>query len=179
MVMINEKLYLESIQISDQNKLLNLMMEIYPPVYRHLWIDHGKYFLQGLYSEANTKLELENPNSHYYFVNYKEQAVGILRIIENELVPELMNEPLVKLHRIYLSKKVHNKGIGKQILQWVENEFCKEKHIPLYLEVMDTQENAIGFYEHLGFAKRGRFNFNSNKMKIKYRGMFRMIKEYK
>ena len=179
MVYLNEKLHLEAMRISVQDKLLSLMLEIYPPIYSYLWIDDGESYLKGLYSEANLRLELEKPNSHYYFIKYEGQIVGILRIVVNNLVPDLMNKLMVKLQRIYLSQRVQGKGIGKQILNWVEEEFCREKSIPLWLEVMDSQKQAIGFYEKIGFVKSGRFVFNSNMMKEEYRGMYRMIKEYK
>ncbi len=174
---LNKKLCLDTIRVSQHDKLLSLMTEIYPPVYSHLWIDGGKGYLKELYSKANLKLELENPNSHYYFVRYEEQIVGILKVMVNEPIPDSRKKPTVKLQRIYLSQNVQGKGIGKQILNWVGKEFCK-KSTYLWLEVMDSQKQAIGFYEKTGFVKERRCAFNSDMMKEKYRGMYVMVKRY-
>ncbi|NAS11235.1 GNAT family N-acetyltransferase [Poritiphilus flavus] len=153
------------------------MSVIYPPVYAHLWPDGGNYYLNKLYSIENLKSELKDPDSRYYFVEYNEETIGILKVVLNCSIPGGDNRPMVKLHRIYLSPEIQGKGLGKQLLNWIEEKFCKDPRTPLWLEVMDSQEKAIRFYENCGFIKAGTFSFDDLMMKAVYRGMFRMIKE--
>ena len=63
-------------------------------------------------------------------------------------------------------------------MNWIEETFCKENGAALWLEVMDSQYQAIGFYENMGFIKKDTFTYNSSMMKATYRGMYRMIKRF-
>ncbi|WP_242094238.1 GNAT family N-acetyltransferase [Aestuariivivens sediminicola] len=178
MITLDKNLCLKSIDTSDGDTLFNLMQTIYPPVYGHLWVDNGDSYLQELYSESNLRLELKDPKAYYYFVIFKYKLVGILRVITNTSMPGVMSNSMVKLQRIYLSPKIQGKGIGKHILNWIEETFCKENGAALWLEVMDSQPQAIGFYENMGFIKKDAFAYNSSMMKATYRGMYRMIKRF-
>ncbi|MEN7551889.1 GNAT family N-acetyltransferase [Rapidithrix thailandica] len=176
MIQLLNDISLSPISLSEQGKLLQLMKEIYPPVYSHLWMDKGEEYLTDIYSKENLKAEIMNPDVYYYFIQYKKETNGILKVITNENVPGANDNDMVKLQRIYISPALQGKGIGKQLIRWVEDAFCKEHSLPLWLEVMDSQEKAINFYEKQGFVKFNRFKFSSGRMKEEYRGMYRMIK---
>jgi GNAT superfamily N-acetyltransferase len=178
MITLDAKINLLAVKLHDQGKLLDLMLDIYPAVYSHLWQDQGDRYLRKVYSQKNLCIELKNANARYYFVQYEGEVVGILRVILGETMPGWATTPMVKLERIYLSPAVHGKGIGKRIFQWVEEEFCIESKIPLWLEAMDSQPQAIGFYEKMGFGEHSRFRFEEELMKDEYRGMIRMVKQY-
>ncbi|MCX2680309.1 GNAT family N-acetyltransferase [Galbibacter sp. EGI 63066] len=176
MIKLSNDINLRPISLTDHESLSKLMNDIYPPVYNHLWLDNSEWYLNKLYSKENMATELNNPDSYYYFVQYKSNTVGILKVIVNESMPGAENA-MVKLQRIYLAPSLQGKGIGKLLIKWVEEMFCKEHSLPLWLEAMDSQDTAIGFYEKLGFVKCGTFTLEFEMMKEKYRGMFRMIKE--
>ncbi len=177
-VQVNKEIRLIPVTLSSQQKLFQLMSVIYPPVYNHLWPDGGTYYINKLYCIENLKSELLNPDSRYYFVDYSTETIGILKVNLNSPLPGGEEKPMVKLHRIYLSPDVQGKGIGKLLLNWVEDTFCKESSIPLWLEVMDTQEQAINFYENFGFVRVGSSIFEDQMMKAPFRGMYTMVKEF-
>ncbi|MEM7380309.1 MAG: GNAT family N-acetyltransferase [Bacteroidota bacterium] len=177
-VQVNKDISLIPITLSSQQKLFQLMSVIYPPVYHHLWPDGGTYYVNKLYCIENLKSELLNPDSRYYFVDYGNETIGILKVNLNSVLPGGEDKPMVKLHRIYLSPEVQGKGIGRLLLNWVEDTFCKGPGNPLWLEVMDTQEQAIKFYENFGFVKVGTSVFDDQMMKAPYRGMHTMIKRF-
>lgn len=178
MIKISSNLSLNDIGVNDSEKLLKLMEDIYPPVYAHLWPDGGVQYLKMICSPENLKTELSNPNSRYYFVNFQNTTIGILRILLNESFKEIEDNYSVKLHRVYLSPRVHGKGIGKTLINWIENQFCVPKKAILWLEVMDTQEQALKFYKKLDFKIINHFNFELDLMLEKYRGMYKMVKHY-
>lgn len=178
MIYLDENLHLEPVKLSDHRLLFKIMQEIYPPVYSHMWFDKGAGFLKQLYSESNLGSELENPDSRYYFVKFDKGEVGILRFILNEPLPGEKNDSMVKLHRIYLLPKLHGQGIGRKIIKWIEAKYCRGQNVTLWLEVMETQRQAIGFYEKLGFVRKEKVEFNWPGIKDTYSGMYRMAKAF-
>ena len=176
-IIVSNTISLTEINLTDHKKLYNLMCKIYPPVYKHLWPDDGKWYLKEIYLKKNLEKELNNSNARYYFVNYKQEPVGILRVILNEPLIGVKNKYATKLHRIYLSPSVQNKGIGKEIVNWVEKKLCTKQESILWLEVMDSQGVAIRFYEKLGFKIVGSFRLQFELMYENVKGMYRMVKE--
>ena len=63
------------------------------------------------------------------------------------------------------------------IMAWVENTFCRRESSLLWLEVMDSQDPAIRFYESLGFSIVGDFRLGYELMFEHFRGMYTMAKE--
>jgi len=59
-----------------------------------------------------------------------------------------------ELRAIYLLHEFWNKGIGSQLLDYVTGALKKEYENVL-LWVLDSNQNAIQFYEHHGFVKDG------------------------
>lgn len=176
MYKIDINLSLDKIKTSDQETLFELMCNIYPPVYQHLWLDGGKSYLDNLYSPSNLKKELNDHKSRYFFVLYNNQHVGILKVLLDEYLGELKSGFSTKLQRIYLDPLVQGKGLGKGIIYWVEKQYCGSDHSVLWLEVMDTQQRAIKFYEKMGFKFVSSFAYESEVMKDHMKGMWRMAK---
>lgn len=59
-----------------------------------------------------------------------------------------------ELRAIYLLYEFWNKGIGSQLLEYVTGVLKKE-YKSVLLWVLDSNQNAIRFYEHHGFAQDG------------------------
>ncbi|WP_276166685.1 GNAT family N-acetyltransferase [Zobellia alginiliquefaciens] len=170
-------LYLKPITIGEYQQLYDLMCTIYPPAYSHLWPDKGASYINSLYAKENLEKELGQPNSEYFFITYKNEKAGILKVLLNESLPPDHTVNGTKLQRIYLDQSLQGKGIGKALILWVEREYRTTEKSTLWLEVMDTQDQALRFYEKLGFKKVNSFSFDSDFMHEAMRGMYRMAKE--
>lgn len=176
MIAVAKDLHLAPIAIADHEKLSGLMFRIYPPVYQHLWKDGGAWYVGHLYAKNNLEKELGDPNSRYYFIHYRGTTVGVLRVLVHAPLPGTENANATQLQRIYLDPAVQGKGIGKTLLQWCVDRFCRDGKATLWLEVMDTQKAAIRFYEKAGFHIAGALTFRSDLMFENYRGMYVMCK---
>lgn len=174
---VSNDVFLEPITLGDQLALFHLMEKIYPPMYAHLWPDEGKTYLDAQYSKENLERELEDPNSHYYFVLFEGLPIGILKVLVNAPLEGIQSAHMVKLQRIYLDPSIQGKGLGKLLLEWVEKEYCAEAGTTLWLEAMDTQHTALGFYKKMGFEIVAKFQFESEFMVENYRGMYKMAKQ--
>ena len=178
-IKISAEISLSEIRLEDREILYELMSKIYPAAYAHLWKDKGKDYLKNLYSKENLKLELKDQNAKYYFIKNQELHIGILRIIFNKPINTGAYGVGTKLNRIYIDPSVQGKGIGKKIIHWMETELQEIKTSYLWLEVMDTQENAIQFYKKLGFRIVESIKFKSDLMKEEFKGMYLMKKDIK
>ncbi|MDC8005546.1 GNAT family N-acetyltransferase [Aureisphaera galaxeae] len=155
MYQITSEISLRPITLEDHSKLADLMQEIYPPAYHHLWEDDGKWYLDNQYSKENLQKELKEAHTHYFFVDFNDATSGILRYITHSSWPGEGAEDSVKLHRIYLHPNTHGKGVGKTVFIWVEEQAKTIQAASIRLEVMDTQTQAIRFYEKMGYEVFG------------------------
>lgn len=177
MISIDTTLQLKALETHDQAELLTLMQTIYPPVYGHLWEDGSLKYLKKIYGESNFQQELSEGATHYLRVYVEEVPSGVLRVIHSRKCPDFPERSAMKLQRIFLHPETHGKGIGKKIMDWVVDQAKQEGKDLLWLECMDTQQQALRFYEKMGFQRGGAFDYPSDKMKKEFRGMIRMWKE--
>jgi GNAT superfamily N-acetyltransferase len=177
MIPISPELSLKRIHIHDLDQLIALMKEIYPPSYGHLWKDQGENYLDQNYNYDNLNRELAEANSPYYFINHRSVISGILRLQHNRPPYNLPNPQATKLHRIYLPPHLHGKGIGQILMDWTVGQSLENKSSVLWLEAMDTQKQALKFYQKNGFTISARFNLESTLIHDALKGMFRMHKE--
>ncbi len=177
MITLTSDISLHSIREEDQPRLMELMQAIYPPAYEHLWEDEGQWYLNSLYQKENLEKELQEEGNHYYFIQYQKEAVGILRYIENTPLPWDSAKNAVKLHRIYLHPKTHGKGLGKTLLVWLEEKAQSLSAAYIWLDVMDTQHQAIRFYEKTGYAQCGTRKLVLPGLHEYLQGMFYMKKD--
>ena len=175
--MLSDSISLVSIAEQDQTDVFTLMQTIYPPVYEHLWEDGGIGYLKRIYGVPNFKRELMLENTLYFNVYVEEVSSGVLRVIQSRKCPDFPEHSAMKLQRIFLHPDTHGKGVGKKLMEWVVDQAKQEGKDLLWLECMDTQQQALRFYEKMGFRKGGTFDYPSDKMKKEFRGMIRMWKE--
>lgn len=173
-VRVNQEIELKPISIDDSMKLKKLMMDIYPPIYAHLWTDDGQNYLSEIYSKENITRELLNQNSRYFFILFQEQTVGILKYTFGEK-HDIGETKTLKLERIYLAKLVQGKGVGSTLFRWLEEEVAA-KVDEIWLKAMDTQTDAIQFYKKQGFTIVDKTILQAKNIIPEYKGMFIMSK---
>jgi len=151
MIYLTEKISLKEISAENTGKLYVLMCNVYPLAYSHFWADNGNWYINSQYSKENILKELSEEETEYYFIVFKDEIIGNLRIIWDENLEGLSEEKQVKLHRIYLHQKTQGNGIGKKILSWLEEKAVKKEYKIIWLDAMNKQPQAFQFYKKLGF----------------------------
>ena len=171
MIKLTKDISIQKLTYEDQPELIELMREIYIPSYKHIWSDTGEWYLEQMYNPIAFQKDLDNPNSHYYFVIYEGWKIGILKYSYPES-PALINFPnSLHLHRIYISKEYQGKGIAAQLMKMVES-ISRERGLKyMWLEVMDTQLQAQRFYRKMGFEWIFTYHLEYKKLLPKYRGI--------
>ena len=157
MVKVSENLTLVPIAISDQKVLFSLMSRIYPSAYAHYWKDDCSWYLNTIYGTENLRKELEEVGTSYFFVRFRESVtettIGILKVNANCTYPAQPDAKAYKIHRIYLDPEVQGKGIGKDLMHFTETHAKASNHKLIWLDAMDTHEQAQAFYKKLGYIK--------------------------
>jgi GNAT superfamily N-acetyltransferase len=172
MIVISDAIQLKLISVRDHSKLLELVKQIYPPAYKHMWKndDCGFYF-EKFYSLDNLNKELAEAESEYYFIYYKTHLDGILRMHFNKALKTKPETSACYLHRIYLSEDAQGKGIGQKLLSWVEQRAKSKGDELLWLEAMDTQQQALRFYKKQGFTESHKAYLDFEPLRDRFRGM--------
>lgn len=140
------------IKPDDQRSLFTLMDEVYRYTYRQIWSDEGEWYVNLIYGQENLEKELGRSRSHYFFVEWKNEKIGILKYDFPFSPKELQLPNAMKIHRLYLHHKAHGKGIAPLLMNHCE-AIARRHHLEtLWLEVMECQVQAKRFYEKCGFA---------------------------
>lgn len=177
MITITNQIKLKALSKVDYTVLYNLMCEIYPPAYKHFWKDKGDFYVNSQYSKTNFLKELSQENTSYYFILFNDEIIGNFRIIWDLKLQGLSEAKQVKLHRIYLHKKAQDKGIGKQLLSWLEAKAREKKYKIIWLDTMDAQPQAFQFYKKLGYKYHSHTFLDFELMFDKVRKMTQVYKE--
>ncbi|WP_088324175.1 GNAT family N-acetyltransferase [Polaribacter tangerinus] len=176
MIKITKTIHLKRVLASNSKDVYKLMTVIYPPAYSYLWKDRGAWYVAKQYSKENVLKELLQDKSHYYFVLFNTETIGIIRIIWDEKLQGLSIEKQVKLHRIYLHPKTQNMGLGSQLLNWLEQLATQKKYNVIWLDAMNAQEQAFQFYEKKGFLYHSHCYLEFENMYKNFRKMSQLYK---
>lgn len=109
--------------------------------------------VESVYKEddpAKTKEKLErrkarysNPNAHIWVAEDDEKIIGFCSAIKEEKDNRIM--------AIYVLPQYHGTGTGKKLIERAFSWLGKTKDI--LVNVVEYNDHAIGFYEHMGFVK--------------------------
>lgn len=173
-IQLSESISLKAVTLNDTVILKELMHKIYPPPYKHLWEDDGYWYVEETFSKPALEKELADPHALYYFVEYQKEVVGVLRIMYDVPLSDNSDLKATKLHRIYLDPKLQGKGFGKLLMDWSKQQAIDNGSQIIWLEAMDTQDQALQFYKKLGYVISSDFRLTFNLMHEHLRGMYRM-----
>ncbi|MGB5821598.1 MAG: GNAT family N-acetyltransferase [Saonia sp.] len=149
----------------------------YTQHYMHLWKnrDPSPYINNSFTLDVLHK-EMEDDNIGSFIIQDEEQPVGILKIIKDCSVATFPKEEALLLEKIYILKQYSGKGIGKQIIHFVETYARKLGKRILWLDAM-ANSPALQFYLKNGFYKAHTIKHPSPEVKKKERLMYVMVKE--
>ncbi|PCH77818.1 MAG: hypothetical protein COB98_02260, partial [Flavobacteriaceae bacterium] len=176
MIQVSENISLHTITVSDQPKLMDLMQQIYPDSYAHLWEDKGDWYLENQYNLDRLKEELQEENAYYFFVKYQGATIGIIRFIHQAVFTDCKHITGTKLHRIYLNPIMQGIGVGQELMDWLSVEVKAKGGVMVWLEAMDSQTQALLFYKKNNFQFSSDFSLDFERVIPKYSGMKRMWK---
>ncbi|WP_440879589.1 GNAT family N-acetyltransferase [Tenacibaculum sp. C7A-26P2] len=176
-IIISDLIKLSVVKTSDVTVMYALMKEVYSLAYGHFWKDNGNWFVQKQYGKQNILKEILEKNTEYYFVLYKNEIIGNMRIIWDEPLKNFSQKKIVKLQRIYLHPKVHGLGVGSSLLMWIENKAKKKQYEFLWLDTMNEKPQAFNFYKRKGFQYHSHCFLDFNLLHDSVKKMNQVVKD--
>ncbi|GLI04595.1 spermidine/spermine N(1)-acetyltransferase [Paenibacillus tyrfis] len=116
-------------------------------------------YLERAFNLKQLEQELSHSSSQFFFVYCNHEVAGYLKVNINDAQSEEMGDESLEIERIYIKSKFQKHGLGKYLLnQAIEIALeCNKKKI--WLGVWERNENAIAFYEKMGFVQTGAHSF--------------------
>ncbi|WP_415406123.1 GNAT family N-acetyltransferase [Sulfurovum sp. CS9] len=124
---------------------------------REIWQEHyvsivGQqqidYMLEKFQCEQAIAKQLTN-GYEYYSVTYNGRSIGYMAATSN------MSDTSLMISKIYVRKSDRSCGLGKQMLEFVE-ELCRQRRIKkIWLTVNKNNRHSIEWYSRMGFINNG------------------------
>jgi GNAT superfamily N-acetyltransferase len=103
------------------------------------------YMLDLIYSDEALSRQIQNKEQLFYLISDAESTIGFIGIEHN-----YKNEPITKIHKIYLLPETQGKGYGKKVFEFIEKLALENNSTALLLNV-NRFNTALNFYKKLGF----------------------------
>ena len=108
-------------------------------------------YLDKSFSKEQLNLELNNPDSAFYFLEDNKDVIGYLKINEAKAQTEHKLENALEVERIYLLTKHRGEGVGKLLMdKAIDIAKGKNKKV-VWLGVWEDNPSSIKFYQKYGF----------------------------
>ncbi|HEV8081772.1 MAG TPA: GNAT family N-acetyltransferase [Chitinophagaceae bacterium] len=142
--------------------------------YQH-WEPAGlENYLENVFGINVLKNELDCTEIRYHVAIIKHEPVAFMKLNLSSNLPNHNPEAGIELEKIYILPQFKRKKIGKKLLDLAfEIAGINNKEI-LWLAVIDTNIEAIAFYERAGFTFHNKTHVNCPKFKQELKGMWRM-----
>ncbi|SFN34434.1 spermine/spermidine N-acetyltransferase [Chryseobacterium oleae] len=119
-----------------------------------------KTYLDESFSTEKVKLELNNPDSHFFIAWEEDNAVGYLKLNSGAAQTELQDDDTsLEIERIYVKKSHHGQKVGQLLYdKALESAQSLGKNY-LWLGVWEKNLRALNFYRKNGFEEFGTHTF--------------------
>lgn len=117
-----------------------------------IWNDHfpniigqGQvdYMLERFQSEAAIRAQIHDDRYEYYLVGDSGDRAGYFAIIQDA--------DSLQLSKLYLRRATRGRGLGAQIVRWLEAESRSRGLSHVWLTVNKDNAGSIAFYRRVGF----------------------------
>ena len=176
MIFLETMFEIKRLTIEDAETLAKVATELYLEHFSYLWQDEGSNYVANSFDLRIVKSELENREILYFGVFFGADIIGFLKLCPENSLPMFANQNAFEIERVYLKRESQGKGIGKKLMDFsieIAQEMDKEV---VWLKAVDSNENAIRFYENLGFTKCGTSIIELPNIKNELRGIIVMQK---
>jgi ribosomal protein S18 acetylase RimI-like enzyme len=109
-----------------------------------------KYLKENLSIEKLSQ-ELNNENSHFFFIKDGERNIGYLKLNMGPSQTELKDETALEIERIYVIQEYQGKKVGQQLYDKAIQVAKEKKAQYVWLGVWEENHKAIQFYNKNGF----------------------------
>lgn len=121
--------------------------------------EHMKAYLEKAFNVKQLEKEWSTISSQFFFIYFKDEAAGYLKVNTNDAQSEPMGEDSLEIERIYIKSAFQKHGLGKYLLIKAVEIAMEQHKRKVWLGVWEKNENAIAFYKKMGFLQTGVHSF--------------------
>ena len=125
----------------------------------HNTVENMKQYLDQYFTVDNLTVEIENPNSQFYFAKQDNRVIGYLKLNFAHAQTELQDCSSIEIERIYVLKENHGSGVGIELLNFSIQIAKQNKAAYIWLGVWENNHRAIRFYKKNGFTTFDKHQF--------------------
>ncbi|APS42845.1 protease synthase and sporulation negative regulatory protein pai 1 [Weissella jogaejeotgali] len=114
-----------------------------------------KEYLTHAYNTEQLLIEINNPDSFFFFAYYNDQLAGYLKLNIKQAQSETFADNALEIERIYLKTGFQRQGLGTALFQKALELATKQKVAKIWLGVWENNKRAQKFYHKLGFKQIG------------------------
>ena len=159
----------------DLESLRKICCEAYSQNFYQHWEPGGlENYLESVFGINVLKNELDCTEIQYHVAIIKHEPVAFMKLNLSSNLQNHNPEAGIALEKIYILPQFKRIKIGKKLLDLAfEIARINNKEI-LWLAVIDTNVEAIAFYEMAGFKFHSKTHVDYPKFKQELKGMWRM-----
>jgi diamine N-acetyltransferase len=116
-------------------------------------------YLNKAFNREQLESELSIADSQFLFIYVDNQVAGYMKVNINDAQSEKMGEESLEIERVYIKKAFQKHGLGKVMLHKAIEMATEHHKTNIWLGVWEKNENAIAFYEKMGFVQTGAHAF--------------------
>ncbi|SEM51511.1 Ribosomal protein S18 acetylase RimI [Mesobacillus persicus] len=116
-------------------------------------------YMERAFNLGQLEKELANFSSEFFFVYLHNEVAGYLKVNTNGAQSEEMGDDSLEIERIYIKNIFQKHGLGKHLLHKAMELAMEGNKHKIWLGVWEKNENAIAFYERMGFVQTGAHSF--------------------
>jgi ribosomal protein S18 acetylase RimI-like enzyme len=121
--------------------------------------ENMKAYMERAFHLNQLEKELANISSQFFFVYLNLELAGYLKVNTKDAQTEEMGDEALEIERIYIKRECQKYGLGKYMLNKAI-EIAKARDMKkIWLGVWEKNENAIAFYQKMGFVQTGEHSF--------------------
>jgi len=142
---MSNELIIRKAELDDINTIGFLAYQIWPVTYKDILnLDQLQYMLNLIYSPASLRKQMTVSQHQFLLAELDEEPVGFASYSR-------IDEPSTyKLQKLYVRTDIQGKGLGKALLEYVEETVKEAGGKKMHLNV-NRFNKARSFYEKMGY----------------------------
>jgi diamine N-acetyltransferase len=146
--------------LEDLRTLQEISYETFNDTFQHQNTpENMSSYLERAFNLKKLEKELSTISSDFFFAYFNNEVAGYLKVNTNDAQSEKMGSESLEIERIYIKNKFQKLGVGKYLLNKAVEIALERDKKKIWLGVWEKNENAIAFYEEMGFVQTGAHSF--------------------
>jgi len=151
---------LKKCSLEDLHTLQEISSETFSETFQHQnTSENMSAYLERAFNLQQLEKELSTNSSDFFFAYVNNEVAGYLKVNTDAAQSEKMGGESLEIERIYIKNKFQKLGLGKYLLNKAVEIAQERDKKNIWLGVWEKNENAIAFYEKMGFVQTGAHSF--------------------